>query len=56
MYEVIEMMFIEMSRALGYEAWYETESAWDSMAEVMYEVGLDESEVDAFFNERGWEI
>jgi len=51
MMEIVEMMFAEMCMALGYGAWYEAEEAWDDMAEVMIEAGIDADEVEEFFSE-----
>lgn len=47
----IEVMFIEMCEALGYDTWYEAEEAWEDMAEIMIEAGMDADEVEEFFDE-----
>lgn len=48
---VVEVMFIEMCEALGYATWYEAEEAWEDMAEIMIEAGMDADEVEEFFDE-----
>ena len=56
MAEMIEMVFAEMLVALGYSAWYEAEEAWDDMAEIMLQMGLDSAEVEEFFEEMAWDL
>lgn len=57
MMELVEMVFAEMSIALGYEAWYESESEWEDMAEVMISMmGLDEEVVTVFFSDMAYDL
>ena len=54
--ELVEMMFEEMSEALGYEGWWESEGEWEGMKELMIANGLNKNIVRKFFAEMGEEL
>ena len=52
MYEVIEMMFTEINKALGFNNWYDSVKIWNKIMQVILEKGIDEEEVEEFFNDK----
>ena len=54
--EIVEKVFVEMCEALDYATWYEAEEAWDDMADIMLQMGLDADEVSEFFEEMAWDL
>lgn len=51
---MIDMMFIEICKALGYTVWEETETMWSEIAEIITKSGISEKKVAEFFENLKW--
>lgn len=56
MEEMMYEMFAEMAQADGFEAWYESEGAWEEYEARMVAAGLDAEAVADFFEQLAWEL
>jgi len=54
--ELMEHVFAEILTSLGYEAWWSSEEAWDTIEEIMLSMGFDSEMVTNFFSEMAWEL
>jgi len=52
MSEIIEMMFTEINKALGFNNWYDSIKIWGKIMQIILETGIDEEEVEEFFNDK----
>ena len=52
MTEIIEMMFTEINKALGFNNWYDSIKIWGKIMQIILETGIDEEEVEEFFNDK----
>ena len=55
-FDLVSMVFADIITGLGFDAWYECESQWNDIEDVMLEMGLDEEIVSNYFAEMSWEL
>lgn len=54
--DLMTEVFAEIITSLGYEAWWACEEIWDTVAEIMIEMGFDKEMVADYFSEMCWEL